>query len=115
MRAGTRNGRRCPQRAPRDPVRPGERTAPARIQPSTASYCLRCSSDFRRPETTVPSQPYAKPRGIDTSPVVVNGNQLKSASGNAEVGEPETRLVPVIRTRTVSEPPMRVHSRPVRV
>ncbi len=47
--------------------------------------------------------------------MVVNGNQLKSASGKAETGEPETRFVPGISSRTASEPPMSVLSSPVRV
>jgi hypothetical protein len=36
---------------------------------------------------------------METRPVVVNGNQVKSWSGNAETGDPETGFVPVIRTR----------------
>lgn len=63
----------------------------------------------------LPSQPNAKPSGMDASPVVVNGNQLKSAAGKAEVGEPDTSLVPGIRTRTARVPPMSVLSRPARV
>ncbi|MDX3412493.1 hypothetical protein RE436_15580 [Streptomyces coelicolor] len=52
---------------------------------------------------------------METRPVVVNGNQLKSASGKADTGEPETRLVPGISSSTASEPPIRVQSSPARV
>lgn len=62
----------------------------------------------------MPSQPQAKPSGMETRPVVVNGNQLKSDSGKADTGEPETRLVPGISS-TASEPPIRVQSSPARV
>ncbi|MBQ0952035.1 hypothetical protein KBZ75_27910 [Streptomyces sp. RK76] len=63
----------------------------------------------------MPSQPQAKPSGMETRPVVVNGNQLKSDSGKADTGELETRLVPGISSSTASEPPIRVQSSPARV
>ena len=52
---------------------------------------------------------------MDSNPVVVNGNHVKSWSGNAEMGDPETRLVPVISTNVLTEPPINVQSSPARV
>ncbi len=43
------------------------------------------------------------PAGSRPRPVVVNGNQLKSASGKARAGEPETRLVPGHQRRSTAE------------
>ncbi|GGQ24458.1 hypothetical protein GCM10010233_47070 [Streptomyces pseudogriseolus] len=52
---------------------------------------------------------------MDSRPVVVKGNQVKSASGKAATGEPETRVVPGMSSSTETVPPMRAASRPVRV
>jgi hypothetical protein len=52
---------------------------------------------------------------METRPAVVYGNQLKSWPGKTDCGEPDTRLLPVVRTSAETLPTMSVARSPVRV